>query len=371
MQEKINIENYEAFLLDYVEGRLSEADQQALFAFLKAHPEIDAELELEEGPEITTGGDAGLPESFKSSLKREESTQLPLKDHLMIASVEGQLSKSEETQLQALIEEDEALLKELSYYQQTKLKAAKEQFPNKAELMRDKKVRRIIPLWAYTAAAAASILAFIFFNAYLKGDQLYQPRSPQYTDQTPTFEEPEYAFEVADEVENEAEKELPKAKSKLREQKELPSTNYASLKKNEAKPKLEKQPEEPIAEVEVNDDQLAAEVEIETDPKTSDSVKIVEKEHLIQAPEEQIAETKLANQSQNNSAERVTKSMTPSEYAKKVIQEDVLKNKSLSQALLAEVSNITNDKVRVELDKKEDDSQQFALNIGNFKLRKK
>ena len=37
---KVDLHNYEAFALDYVEGRLSDNDLSAFISFLDNHPEI-------------------------------------------------------------------------------------------------------------------------------------------------------------------------------------------------------------------------------------------------------------------------------------------------------------------------------------------
>lgn len=45
---KINTDNYEAFLLDAIEGRLSPEQQATLLVFLSEHPELDADFDLPE-----------------------------------------------------------------------------------------------------------------------------------------------------------------------------------------------------------------------------------------------------------------------------------------------------------------------------------
>ncbi len=45
MRTTIDINNYEAYLLDHLEGNLSPADTEALMAFLDQHPDLKAEVE--------------------------------------------------------------------------------------------------------------------------------------------------------------------------------------------------------------------------------------------------------------------------------------------------------------------------------------
>ena len=49
----ININNYEAYLLDLAEGELSPADEKLLMLFLEKHPELKAEHELFELEKIS------------------------------------------------------------------------------------------------------------------------------------------------------------------------------------------------------------------------------------------------------------------------------------------------------------------------------
>ena len=41
--KKINLHNYEAFLLDYIEGTLDQELENELMEFLELHPEIELE----------------------------------------------------------------------------------------------------------------------------------------------------------------------------------------------------------------------------------------------------------------------------------------------------------------------------------------
>ena len=45
MKERIDHSNYEAWLLDRLEGNLTPAQEQELDAFLAAHPELDPGLD--------------------------------------------------------------------------------------------------------------------------------------------------------------------------------------------------------------------------------------------------------------------------------------------------------------------------------------
>ena len=66
---RINHDNYEAFLLDMVEGTISAADREELMLFMAAHPELDMDLD---GLEFATLDDEGISFPHKEDLKKTE-----------------------------------------------------------------------------------------------------------------------------------------------------------------------------------------------------------------------------------------------------------------------------------------------------------
>jgi len=117
--EKIGLNNYEAYFLDYMEGTLSAEEKHDLFAFLELHPELKAEMEEDFGMVEL------MPErvSFdaKESLKIDESKLIitpATVDDLMIASIEKQLTEAHKAELNAYIKSN-GLEKTYAYYQST------------------------------------------------------------------------------------------------------------------------------------------------------------------------------------------------------------------------------------------------------------
>lgn len=151
--EKINLNNYEAWFLDYMEGNLSLEQQEDLFAFLDANPELKSELDDDLGEFTLSPEFEGF--SAKDSLKVEEGSNLIAMsnvEELMIASVEGQLDIQQENQLDKFIR-DNNLTKDYTAYQNTRLQAdLSEKLENKNKL----KVKPvIIPLYMRVASIAA------------------------------------------------------------------------------------------------------------------------------------------------------------------------------------------------------------------------
>lgn len=93
---EINIENYEAWLLDSLEGRLSADEQKALEAFLMAHPELDGALDGFEDFGLTPP-DEGL--KGRDNLKKSDKD---IRDLLFFKAAEGELTPAEAEEFERL-----------------------------------------------------------------------------------------------------------------------------------------------------------------------------------------------------------------------------------------------------------------------------
>jgi len=351
MENKINIENYEAFLLDLAEGRLSFADEQALIHFLAKHPELEADLD--ELP-ILGKEQISLEENFKSNLLRNQSSGLSEKDHLMIAAIEGELSAEEQLDLDQLLHSDEEAQKDFAYYQKTRIKAEKVSFPLKDQLV--KRESRVIPLWASISSIAAAILFLIYFGL---------PQAPTYTPNTFSYHEQKveetpgsFAFVIADE-------------QKSFDKQKQPTGGI------ETKVKIESHVAQKSLAPEKNPGKVDERNKlISVDPIDRKEMADLENDKLNAVPltKEEIdppGELAIATQEQKPT-ETATENtvLSPLEYARAMIKKDVLKNRSLAESVKDEVANLTKEKVNFE--QSEDESKaQFALNIGKLKIRKK
>lgn len=150
--ERINLNNYEAFFLDYIEGNLPARQEFELIDFLNRYPELRDELDIDLD-ELRLKPEA--LEVDKNELKHIGIGDSEV-DDLMIASVEGLLGKEEQTELDAYISKHQ-LEKKFSQFKRAILVAdSNEVFENKESLK--KKVRLVIPLYWKVAAAAAVIV---------------------------------------------------------------------------------------------------------------------------------------------------------------------------------------------------------------------
>ena len=160
----INTHNYEAFLLDFSEGNLSEQLQIELEIFLIQHPEL--EINLSELSFINVENEI-IVFSNKNSLKK---TELDLVSQTQfIAYIEKQLPENECLELEKSCKNNPNLSKELKLYTSTiNIPDGSVLFKNKPSLKRQPKV-----IWynfSILQYAAAACIAFLigFFALWTK-----------------------------------------------------------------------------------------------------------------------------------------------------------------------------------------------------------
>lgn len=154
-KEKINIENYEAYLLDYMEGNLSKEDTALLLEFVVLHPELNINLnELES----LTLVDENIAFDNKNSLKKT-AAQL-VSDEQLVDYIENKINAEEKTRIEKLSAAYPEIEKELNLYKKTIL------VPDAAIVFEDKKAlkkeAKIIYLFSrQTLSIAAAIVLLI------------------------------------------------------------------------------------------------------------------------------------------------------------------------------------------------------------------
>lgn len=158
---KINLSNYEAFYLDFLEGNLSEYDTVLLHNFLESHPQ----LRVETGNFVSLNpGTSALDQSFKSNLKvisfNETKITSENAEQFLIAAVEGLLSESKQKALRQFISANPSWLAEQEMYSNTKLSADLNSVFNPKNSLKQNRKTIFLPL--LLAGIAASI-AWLFF----------------------------------------------------------------------------------------------------------------------------------------------------------------------------------------------------------------
>lgn len=159
----ITIHNYEAYLLDYMEGNLDVTKEKELHEFLSLHPELNPG----ENIQLSTIAPENIVFSNKNSLKKFDFTQKITEfnfDDFCIAYYEGILPSDQETRLNhyCLKHNKE---KDFEFYGKTYLKPDPSSFfKNKNALYRknhSKEIRFIILQVSAVAASIALLLTIL------------------------------------------------------------------------------------------------------------------------------------------------------------------------------------------------------------------
>jgi hypothetical protein len=228
---KIDVNNYEAFLLDYFEGRLNQEQTHALKAFLMEHPQLGVDLndadfisfpslendvvfedksslkkntvlvddelafeyvegnlspeakahfenELQKNPELAKA----LASYQKTILSSDLNIQFGLNSELyqfsghaaeIFAYTEGSMNAEERKTFEEKLKSDAYLQTQVVAYNNTRLQAdASLVFPNKADLKRQE--TKVIPLfnWRYAGGIAAGIAIVVGLYLFTKSDTI-------------------------------------------------------------------------------------------------------------------------------------------------------------------------------------------------------
>lgn len=129
---QINHNNYEAFLLDYIEGNLSAEMTAELMLFLQQNPEIESGIE---DFKIISLEKEEAKFDAKRDLKRKEFVvNDDVIEGLIISCINGDLSKAEEKKLMEIVNGNPDYSKLFSQYKRTKLEIGDEKLSDKVLL---------------------------------------------------------------------------------------------------------------------------------------------------------------------------------------------------------------------------------------------
>lgn len=125
--EEIGLHNYEAWLLDYSEGTLSQQEIVALQTFLLLHPHLEVDLSTVELPSLEQES-----ETFpNATLLQKEFTA---NEEAVLLYLEGLLPLSEKLSFELRLQQDAELQNLLSAFTKTRLIAETASMPGKDEL---------------------------------------------------------------------------------------------------------------------------------------------------------------------------------------------------------------------------------------------
>lgn len=153
----INRNNYEAFLLDYVEQNLTAELVAELMLFLEQNPDLKAELEAFEN--ISFASEQLETFEHKADLKQAAV------EELMIAELEGLNTAQETAQLNEAIKANEAYAVLFARYQKTILVPEQVVFSDKNSLKH--KDTKVVPIYWWVSSAAAVLFVVFTLNPFV------------------------------------------------------------------------------------------------------------------------------------------------------------------------------------------------------------
>ncbi|MBL4668048.1 MAG: hypothetical protein JKY30_02140 [Flavobacteriales bacterium] len=163
--------NYEAYLLDYVEETLSPELVAELMLFLEQHLDLK---EVLEDFEIHTLVPKETVAFDKSALKKEAGLiTLVNYEDFIIAEVEGINTPEKSTALYLFLEQNPEKQEEFVTYQKTTLVAPTIIFEGKKSLKKKEGV--IVPMYWWYSSAAAVVIILFSLNMFNRNEQVYFP----------------------------------------------------------------------------------------------------------------------------------------------------------------------------------------------------
>lgn len=160
---KFNRGNYELYVIDFLEGKLSEEDHILFIKFLEGHPDINEEIKDIHSFQLQSGD-----ESFpgKKFLKKNISTSKYQDDfnNYCVSYLEGDIESAEKINSENWISNDPEKTPELELFRKAYLKADMSIiFSQKSRLKKRSIVQNRIRLVSILTTAAAVIIFLIIF----------------------------------------------------------------------------------------------------------------------------------------------------------------------------------------------------------------
>ncbi|MBV6485461.1 MAG: hypothetical protein KFKLKKLM_02025 [Flavobacteriales bacterium] len=153
----INRNNYEAFLLDYVEQNLSPEMVAELMLFLAQNPSLKAELEAFENTSFV--------QTSTTTFEHKADIKQAAIEELMIAELEGLNNAKESAELQQAIKENVLYASLFSNYQKTILVPEQIVYADKNSLKH--KDPKVVPIYWWISSAAAVLFVVFTLNPFV------------------------------------------------------------------------------------------------------------------------------------------------------------------------------------------------------------
>lgn len=163
---EINLDNYEVFIIDYLDNKLGPLETAQLLLFLENHPSLKDEFEDLKAISVTSPSDEKF--GFNESLKQPadiDAFNLSIHNysHYFIAATEGDLSQTGYNLVNQFLEKHPELISEYNLFKSCKIKPDyKTHFPDVQQLIVNSKPLFIRYYWAAAIAASFLLLITVF-----------------------------------------------------------------------------------------------------------------------------------------------------------------------------------------------------------------
>ncbi len=160
---KINRNNYEAFIIDYLDGKLDPVEAAELFRFLSKNPDLEAEFSDYGNIKLINPTEAGFD---KNKLKKDFSDIKSINndnfDEFCVASHEGDLCEHDKLRLEEYLKKHPEKQKDFELYSYTKLTPDYNiKFPVKGNIKKISPFIRPRNMLIYVTSLAAAVLLLI------------------------------------------------------------------------------------------------------------------------------------------------------------------------------------------------------------------
>lgn len=177
---KIDIHNYEEWMMDYLDGNLDHQQSKEIEAFLLKHPHIASESDAISDYKLHHIDQRLLDPSFKSALIRKEilSTENISEENYetsFAAYHENDLNEAEQKELEVFLRKNRHLRKDIDVFEHLKIRADKSIiYGDKEKLL--KKEKKIVPIGIWSGIVAAIlIIGFWVMDTEPKTRPVYTP----------------------------------------------------------------------------------------------------------------------------------------------------------------------------------------------------
>jgi hypothetical protein len=160
---KINRNNYEAFFVDYLDGKLDVSLVDDFIEFLQQNPDLKEELSLIETVSLK---EEEITYNKKELLKKEKYDSEKEFNKAAIAELEGDISDAEKVDFESYLSSHPEKQKDVELFKLTKLKPELSVVFSKKSKIRKRSTIRTILLWSTSAAAViiAILSVYIFID---------------------------------------------------------------------------------------------------------------------------------------------------------------------------------------------------------------